>query len=95
MNYRISRTHVDIAFPSKKLAILVHGCFWHRCARCNLPMPKTHQDFWAKKFELNRARDKRVRAFLRNEGWNVLEIWEHQIKQSVTDCVRRISVALG
>jgi DNA mismatch endonuclease (patch repair protein) len=94
VNYRIGRTRVDIAFPSKKLAILVHGCFWHRCAKCNLPLPKTHRAFWAKKFQLNKARDKRVRTSLRNEGWDVLELWEHQIKQSVAECVRRIRAAL-
>ena len=94
VNYRIGRTRADVVFPAKRVAVFVNGCFWHRCRRCNLPLPKTHRDFWAKKFELNRARDQRVRTVLRNEGWRVLELWEHQIRQNVADCVRRINVAL-
>ena len=64
VNHRVGRTRVDIAFPSKKVAVLVHGCFWHHCPRCHLPLPKMHRQFWARKFALNRARDERVRLSL-------------------------------
>ena len=40
----------DIAFPGKKIAIFVNGCFWHRCPHCNLSVPKTNSDFWKNKF---------------------------------------------
>src|SRR5688572_24128204 len=47
----------DIAFPQKKLAIFIHGCFWHRCPCCNLSLPKSNTDFWKTKFEANKLRD--------------------------------------
>ena len=48
----------DIAFPKRKLAIFVHGCFWHRCPHCNLPLPKSNREFWKNKFQRNIQRDK-------------------------------------
>ncbi len=49
----------DISFVSKKIAIFVNGCYWHRCPKCNYPLPKTNTKFWQTKFETNIARDKR------------------------------------
>ena len=43
----------DITYPGRKLAIFVHGCFWHRCPTCNLGLPKTNIDYWREKFERN------------------------------------------
>jgi len=95
VNHRVGRTRVDIAFPSKKVAVLVHGCFWHHCPRCHLPLPKTHRQFWARKFALNRARDERVRLSLQAAGWTVLELWEHEIRENLSGCIRRIRSASG
>jgi DNA mismatch endonuclease (patch repair protein) len=95
VNYRIGGTRTDIAFPAKKVAVFVHGCFWHHCPKCDLPTPKTHRTYWAKKFELNRVRDRRVRISLRRQGWNVIELWEHQIKENLNECTRIIEIALG
>jgi DNA mismatch endonuclease (patch repair protein) len=47
----------DIAYPGRKIAIFVNGCFWHRCPRCDLPLPKSNTGFWTGKFERNVARD--------------------------------------
>jgi len=92
-NYRIDRTRVDIAFPARRVAILVHGCFWHHCPQCNLPLPKTHRGFWAKKFALNQSRDEKVRRNLRAGGWTLLEFWEHEIRENLARCVRRVESA--
>ena len=47
----------DIAYPGRKVAIFVHGCYWHHCPRCYPNLPKSNSAFWARKFELNRERD--------------------------------------
>ena len=52
----------DIAYPGRKVAIFVHGCYWHHCPRCYPNLPKSNPEFWARKFELNRERDARKRA---------------------------------
>src|SRR5438477_12759213 len=63
----------DISFGRQKVAIFVHGCFWHRCPKCALPLPKSNREFWKKKFRRNRARDRRKARLLINEGWKVIE----------------------
>lgn len=71
----------DIVLPKHRLAIFVHGCFWHGHADCkHSVLPKTNTEFWKNKFERNKARDERVRLELIQIGWRVLTIWECQIK---------------
>lgn len=84
----------DILFPRSRLAVFVNGCFWHRCPKCDLPLPKTHSNFWAKKFELNVGRDRRKSTALESTGWRVLTIWECEIKKDLGSCVKRIKKAL-
>lgn len=79
--------HPDIAYPGKKLAIFVNGCYWHRCPYCNPPFPKTHKRFWKQKFKKNTERDIRKRTDLENNGWKVVTIWECQIKNNLQNCV--------
>lgn len=69
----------DICFPGKKVAIFVHGCFWHRCPHCKPSMPKTHKKFWQEKFQNNKERDKKKIKALKKQGWEVLTIWECQL----------------
>jgi DNA mismatch endonuclease (patch repair protein) len=80
----------DICYPGRKIAIFVHGDFWHRCPTCNLPIPKNNYDFWYKKFEENIRRDERKVFELKNDGWNVVICWEHEIKQNVMECAFKI-----
>jgi len=80
----------DLAYPGKKIAIFVHGCFWHRCPYCNLPLPKSHTDFWSKKFEKNKKRDSSKIVKLESEGWDVLVIWECEIKEDIRGCARKV-----
>lgn len=80
----------DIAFPGKKVAVFVNGCFWHRCPYCHPSFPRTNVDFWTAKFERNRERDIRKRKELRDDGWKVVVIWECQIKKNLRSCVERI-----
>lgn len=80
----------DIAFPGKKLAVFVNGCFWHRCPICNPPIPKSNTEFWTNKFERNIYRDKNKIDQLKAIGWESIIIWECQVKNSVKNCVERI-----
>ncbi len=69
----------DIVLPGRRLAIFVHGCFWHRHADCRkTTTPKTRREFWTAKFEANATRDKRVERELVAAGWKVLVVWECQ-----------------
>lgn len=77
--------HPDIAWPGKKVAIFINGCFWHRCPHCNLPMPKSNVEYWAVKFELNKERDARKIEELEDAGWKVYVVWECQLKKKVID----------
>ena len=70
----------DITYPGRKLAIFVHGCFWHRCPRCALELPKSNVDYWSEKFERNVQRDLTKEAALLDLGWEVRTIWECDIE---------------
>lgn len=77
--------HPDIAWPGKKVAIFINGCFWHRCPHCNLPMPKSNVEYWVVKFELNQERDARNIRELEDAGWKVFVVWECQLKKKTID----------
>lgn len=67
----------DLVFPKYRLAVFVHGCFWHRHDGCQYTyMPKSRTAFWTKKFGQNVARDYRNEKALQELGWQVLVIWE-------------------
>jgi DNA mismatch endonuclease, patch repair protein len=86
--YRIAPRTVpgrpDIAFTRFRVAIFVHGCFWHHhaCVAGSRSLPKTHVEYWRLKFRLNRARDARKLSVLRGGGWKTLVIWECQLGQN-------------
>jgi DNA mismatch endonuclease, patch repair protein len=86
---RSYRTHAselpgnpDIVFRTRRQAILIHGCFWHR-HNCSLgrPMPTTRVAFWKAKLIGNKARDRRNIRALRRLGWRVLIVWECQTRK--------------
>lgn len=80
--------HPDIVFPGRKLAILVNGCFWHRCPVCNPPDIKTHSAYWEAKFRRNVERDAQNQAALEQLGWTVVVIWEHELKKKNLEATR-------
>jgi len=79
----------DLFFPSLKTVIFVDGCFWHKCPEHFVP-PKTRAQFWLDKIDGNVARDKRNNESLRSEGWQVIRIWEHDVKESLEDAVAHV-----
>ena len=67
----------DIVLPRRKVAIFVHGCFWHRHAECRFAkLPSSNADFWHNKLDGNVQRDRQVVEALRSAGWRILTVWE-------------------
>jgi DNA mismatch endonuclease (patch repair protein) len=80
----------DIVLPKYKTVIFVHGCFWHRHLKCKYAYtPKSNIDFWEKKFADNIARFKIVKKKLEHLQWNVVVIWECEIKSNA-DLVNKL-----
>lgn len=94
LNWENAPGRPDICFPGKKIAIFVNGCFWHRCPKCNLPLPKTNSEFWKNKFIRNVERDKLKIQRLKNDGWKVLVVWECDIKNNLDQVVDNIKSIL-
>ena len=80
----------DIVFTRKKIAIFVDGCFWHKCPVC-FQEPETRKEFWMKKIQSNVDRDTKVNEQLKNDGWMVIRIWEHEIQKKPDMAVKKIS----
>jgi len=87
----------DLVFRSRRIAVFVHGCFWHQHPdpSCKLArMPKSRLEFWRPKLEGNRQRDLRTRGELEARGWSVLEVWECQTSTDELEAlVKRIKGA--
>lgn len=73
--------HPDLVFPRHRAVVLVHGCFWHRHSGCPYAYtPKTRVQFWTDKFSQNVDRDHRNEDALKRLGWQVLVLWECEIR---------------
>lgn len=74
----------DLVLASRKVAVFVHGCFWHQHRGCRYATtPATRHDFWQAKFASNRARDDAVAERLTSLGWKVLTIWECEARDEM------------
>jgi DNA mismatch endonuclease (patch repair protein) len=71
----------DFVFPRQRIAVFIDGCFWHKCPK-HCRMPSSNKDYWIQKIEKNRIRDRKTKKLLKEEGWFVIRIWEHEIKQN-------------
>lgn len=81
----------DLAFKSIKLAIFVHGEFFHgRNWKVNKYRIQTNREFWWKKIESNIQRDKKVMELLTSEGWSVLTFWDTEVLKNLEYCVNVI-----
>ena len=97
--YRLNRADLpgkpDIAYGGRKLAIFVHGCFWHGhdCSR-GARLPKANADYWRAKIARNRARDQRTLAAYEAMGWRALVVYECELKEKAA-LAARLAATVG
>ena len=84
----------DFVFRDKKTIVFVDSDFWHRHPS-RFQMPKTNPEYWQKKIQRNQERDKEVNEELRKQGWNVIRVWEYDVKHNLEQCIAKIMSALG
>ncbi|HRH69131.1 MAG TPA: very short patch repair endonuclease [Flavobacteriales bacterium] len=94
LNYAKAPGRPDVAFVGRKVALFVHGCFWHGCPHCQPQRPKTNRTFWREKLDRNKARDRRKVRELRKAGWRVTTIWECRLRERPMVQVQRVVRAL-
>jgi DNA mismatch endonuclease (patch repair protein) len=75
----------DIVLPKYKTIVFVNGCFWHHHDCKFFVWPKSNEDYWHKKIDRNVERDTKNIALLRDSGWNVIVVWECQLKKAVRE----------
>ncbi len=92
---RIAGFTPDLVFSRRRRAIYVHGCFWHGHQGCpDGRIPKTRADYWGSKLRKNRERDVRAVCTLSSMGWQILVLWECEVR-SVGDLTSRLVTFLG
>jgi DNA mismatch endonuclease (patch repair protein) len=84
--YRLHRKDLpgnpDLVFPKRRKIIFVHGCFWHgHDCKAGRKRPKANEEYWTAKLARNRDRDVANQALLRAQGWDVLIVWECDLKR--------------
>ncbi|TLQ48346.1 very short patch repair endonuclease [Streptomyces marianii] len=88
------RRTADVVFPKARVAVFVDGCFWHGCPEHHRPATK-NSEFWREKIEGNRRRDAETDSLLRDAGWQVIRVWEHEDPAEAADRIRAILPARG
>ena len=81
--------HPDFANKKRKIAIFVHGCFWHKCPR-HYRAPASKRKYWIPKINRNVERDKMNKSMLKSKGYEVITIWEHELKKGVKKAIKKI-----
>jgi DNA mismatch endonuclease, patch repair protein len=71
----------DISIKKYKVVIFIDSCFWHACP-IHGNLPKTNTDYWKNKLYRNKKRDNEVNEYYSKKGWNILRIWEHELKNN-------------
>jgi DNA mismatch endonuclease (patch repair protein) len=82
----------DFIFHKKRVALFVDGCFWHDCPSHG-HRPKSNREFWRRKLDKNRKRDRRVSMELKRSGWKVVRFWEHQLADA-SRIVKKVKMVL-
>ena len=84
----------DIVFRRKKIVVFIDSDFFHGHPE-RFIMPKTNTEYWKKKIERNKIRDREVTKELESQGWTVIRIWEYDIKHNLEHCMTIILKAIG
>lgn len=80
----------DIAIKKFKVVIFVDSCFWHGC-KDHFKIPKKNPDYWLKKINRNIQRDQAVTDYYKSKKWNIIRIWEHDLKSNSAVIIEDIS----
>jgi DNA mismatch endonuclease (patch repair protein) len=76
----------DIVLPRYKTVIFIHGCFWHGHQGCKyFVVPKTRPEWWLNKITTNQIKDEQSVGILKQQGWNIITIWECELKKKIAD----------
>ena len=90
--YRLKNTlpgKPDIVFPSRRVVIFVDGCFWHKCPQ-HFQVPANNRDFWNEKINSNVLRDQKINETLKQLGWKVIRLWEHEVKKTLPEALDKV-----
>lgn len=91
IHYKINTINNDIAFPSKKKIINVHGCFWHQHPNCiEASKPKTNPMFWHDKLKKNVERDRKNAEILEHLGWRIITVWECELVKDMNAVLNKV-----
>jgi len=74
----------DVIIPEKKIAVFIHGCFWHKCPKHYIE-PRSNREYWISKINKNAERDKKNIRVLKKDGWKVVRLWEHDISKKPSE----------
>lgn len=83
----------DFVFKQKKVVVFVDSDFWHGHPK-RFVMPKTNVDYWKEKIARNRRRDREVNKVLKERGWVVIRLWDHNIKHHFKRCLNKVLRAI-
>ena len=93
LHFRTPGGRADLAFPRRKLAVFVDGCFWHGCPD-HYVRPRSSNGFWSDKLRTNVQRDVDQTLRLEEAGWRVCRIWEHEVFEDPYAALRLVRRAL-
>jgi len=79
----------DILLTATTTAVFLQGCFWHKCPKCYIE-PKSRKKYWLPKIKNNVKRDKKNGKILKEQGFNVLKIWEHDVKKDFNKVLNKV-----
>jgi DNA mismatch endonuclease Vsr len=84
----------DIFFPAERIAVFLDGCYWHGCGLCRHSV-RVNAAYWSAKIQRNQERDRANNQRLHEDGVQVIRLWEHEIRDDLGGCLRRIQQALA
>jgi DNA mismatch endonuclease (patch repair protein) len=84
-----ARTYADIVFPRQRVAVFVDGCFWHQCPLHFRPSTK-NSAYWTAKITRNVSRDRLNDQLLKESGWTVVRIWEHEPSSEAANKIAKL-----
>lgn len=79
----------DISIKKYRVAIFIDSCFWHSCP-IHGNKPVSNQEYWDKKLLRNKERDKEVTLYYLENNWNILRVWEHELKNNFNESIQKI-----